>query len=143
MKPKAVLVDIDGTLFQEVPGWTQENDLQWVEETLKARQLTAGIELIKFFKQNGYKLVFLTARGQTCKKNTWLKFREAGIDHLVDSMWHRPVKWNTIAPVDYKKLMMKRIINKYEVHFAIDDSDRNLEMFRSFGIRTIDAKIWW
>ena len=27
MKPKAVIVDIDGTLFEEVPNWTQETDL--------------------------------------------------------------------------------------------------------------------
>lgn len=143
MKPKAVIVDIDGTLFEEVPNWTMETDLEWVEKTLDMPELQVGIDLIKVFKDSGFKLVFLTARGQTCKKNTWIRFREAGIAHLVDSMWHRPTSWNGVPPVDYKKFMMKRIMNKYEVMFAMDDSDRNLAMFESLGIKVIDAKRWW
>lgn len=143
MKPKAVIIDIDGTLFEEVPNWTQETDLEWVEKTLDMPELEVGIELVKVFKNSGFKLVFLTARGQTCKKNTWIKFREAGIAHLVDSMWHRPIKWNALSPVEYKRLMMKRIMNKYDVKFAMDDSDKNLAMFKSLGIKTIDAKKWW
>lgn len=143
MKPKAVIVDIDGTLFEEVPNWTQETDLDWVEKTLTMPELKVGIELAKVFKNSGFKLVFLTARGQTCKKNTWIKFKEAGIADMVDSMWHRPIKWNGLPPVDYKRLMMKRIMNKYDVMFAMDDSDKNLAMFKSLGIKTIDAKKWW
>lgn len=143
MKPKAVIVDIDGTLFEEVPNWTQETDLEWVEKTLAMRELEVGIALVKVLKESGFKLVFLTARGQTCKKNTWIKFREAGIAHLVDSMWHRPVSWNGVAPVEYKRFMMRRIMKKYDVKFAMDDSDKNLAMFESLGIKIIDAKKWW
>jgi predicted secreted acid phosphatase len=143
MKEKAVIVDIDGTLFEEVPGWTMETDAWWVEETLKMRELEVGIGLIKVFKEMGFKLVFLTARGQSCKKNTWIRFKKAGIHSLVDSMWHRPVKWNGVAPVEYKKFMMQRIMKKYDVVFAMDDSDKNLEMFKGLGIKVFDAKKWW
>lgn len=143
MKEKAIIVDIDGTLFEEVPGWTMEKDAWWVEETLKMQELEVGIGLIKIFKEMGFKLVFLTARGQSCKKNTWIKFKEAGIDNLVDSMWHRPVKWKDLAPVEYKKLMMQRIMKKYDVVFAMDDSDKNIEMFKGLGIKVFDAKKWW
>lgn len=143
MKEKAIIVDIDGTLFEEVSGWTMEKDAWWVEETLKMQELKVGIGLIKVFKEMGFKLVFLTARGQSCKKNTWIKFKEAGIDNLVDSMWHRPVKWNGVAPVEYKKFMMQRIMKKYDVVFAMDDSDKNIEMFKGFGIKVFDAKKWW
>lgn len=143
MKEKAVIVDIDGTLFEEVPGWTMETDAWWVEQTLKMPKLDVGIELVKLFKENGFKLVFLTARGQSCKKNTWIKFKEAGIDDLVDLMLHRPVRWNGKPPVEYKKFMMKRIMSKYEVVYAMDDSDKNIEMFKGFGIKVFDAKKWW
>ena len=143
MKPKAVVVDIDGTLFEEVPGWTMEKDLWWVEETLKMPELEVGIALIKVFKESGFKLVFLTARGQTCKKNTWKKFREAGIADLVDSMWHRPVSWNNVASDQYKKFMMKRIMKKYDVKYAMDDAPKNIELFESLGIKVFDAKKWW
>ena len=58
-------------------------------------------------------------------------------------MWHRPVKWNGVAPVEYKKFMMQRIMKKYDVVFAMDDSDKNLEMFKGLGIKVFDAKKWW
>jgi hypothetical protein len=136
-------VDIDGTLFEEVPGWTLEKDAWWVEETLKMRELEVGIGLVKVFNEMGFSLVFLTARGQSCKKNTWIKFKEAGIDHLVDSMWHRPIKWNELPPVEYKRLMMRKIMSKYDVMYAMDDSDRNIAMFKDLGIKVFDAKKWW
>ena len=143
LKKKAIVVDIDGTLFEEVPGWTLEKDAWWVEETLKMRELEVGIGLVKVFDQMGFSLVFLTARGQSCKKNTWIKFKEAGIDHLVDSMWHRPIKWNELPPVEYKRLMMRKIMGKYDVMYAMDDSDRNIAMFKDLGIKVFDAKKWW
>ncbi len=143
LKKKAIVVDIDGTLFEEVPGWTLEKDAWWVEETLKMRELEVGIGLVKVFDEMGFSLVFLTARGQSCKKNTWIKFKEAGIDHLVDSMWHRPIKWNELPPVEYKRLMMRKIMGKYDVMYAMDDSDRNIAMFKDLGIKVFDAKKWW
>jgi predicted secreted acid phosphatase len=143
LKKKAIVVDIDGTLFEEVPGWTLEKDAWWVEETLKMRELEVGIGLVKVFDEMGFSLVFLTARGQSCKKNTWIKFKEAGIDHLVDSMWHRPIKWNELPPVEYKRLMMRKIMSKYDVMYAMDDSDRNIAMFKDLGIKVFDAKKWW
>ena len=141
-KDIAILVDIDGTLFEEVPNWSPETDAWWVKETLKMPELTTGIRLILLFKQRGYKLVFLTARGQSCKKNTWARFKKAGIDKIVDGMYHRPKYWNDLAPVEYKEKMLRRIQNKYEIAFAMDDSVRNLAMFERIGIKTIDAKIW-
>lgn len=143
MKEKAVIVDVDGTLFEEVPNWTPETDLEWVEKTLQMPELTTGIELMKFFAESGFKCIVLTARGQSCKANTWIKFREAGIDKIVNAMYHRPSYWESIAPVAYKRNMMKRIMNRYDVRFAMDDSDRNLAMFAEFGIKTFDAKRWW
>lgn len=143
MKEKAVIVDVDGTLFEEVPNWTPETDLEWVEKTLQMPELTTGIELMRFFSEVGFKIVILTARGQTCKVNTWIRFREAGIDKIVDGMYHRPNYWVNLPPVQYKRNMMKRIMNRYDVRFALDDSDKNLAMFAEFGIATFDAKKWW
>ena len=106
-KKKAVLVDIDGTLVTVTENWSMERDLEWVEDTLKAEGLDKGIALLKAFKMLGYELVFLTARGQSCKKNTWKKLRQLKIDHLVDSMWHRPSKWENVSSSVYKKEMIK------------------------------------
>lgn len=143
MKPKAVLVDIDGTLVSVTPNWSMERDDQWVNETLNAEMLDGGIAMLKAFKLMGYELVFLTARGQSCKSNTWKKFREMGIDHMVDSIWHRPVKWTNVSSVEYKRHMIKMLLKKYDLQWAMEDESENQEMMRSFGINIIDAKKWW
>lgn len=143
MKPKAVLVDIDGTLVTVTPNWSMERDDQWVQETLQAEPLDGGIAMLKAFKLMGYTLVFVTARGQSCKANTWKKFREIGIDDMVDSMWHRPNKWNGISSRKYKEHMIKMLLNKYDLQWAMEDEEPNQEMMKSLGLNVIDAKRWW
>ena len=143
MKPKAVLVDIDGTLVSVTPNWSMERDDQWVEETLNAEVLEGGIAMLKAFKLMGYTLVFLTARGQSCKANTWKKFREIGIDDMVDSMWHRPNRLNGVSSKKYKEEMIIRLLNKYDLQWAMEDEEPNQEMMKSLGLNVIDAKKWW
>jgi FMN phosphatase YigB (HAD superfamily) len=143
MKPKAVLVDVDGTLVSVTPNWSMERDDQWVQETLDANGLDGGIAMLQAFKLMGFELVFLTARGQNCKANTWKKLRELEIDHLVDSIWHRPNKWNGISSRKYKEHMIKMLLNKYDLQWAMDDEDPNLEMMKGLGLNVIDAKVWW
>lgn len=143
MKPKAVLVDIDGTLVSVTPNWSMERDDQWVQETLNANGLDGGIAMLQAFKLMGYELVFVTARGQNCRANTWKKLRELEIDHLVDSIWHRPNKWNGISSRKYKEHMIKMLLKKYDLQWAMDDEDPNLEMMKGLGLNVIDAKVWW
>ena len=143
MKPKAVLVDIDGTLVSVTPNWSMERDDQWVQETLQAEPLDGGIAMLKAFKLMGYTLVFVTARGQSCKANTWKKFREIGIDDMVDSMWHRPNKWNGISSRKYKEHMIKMLLNKYDLQWAMEDEEPNQEMMKELGLNVIDARVWW
>ncbi len=142
MKPKAVLVDIDGTLVAVTPNWSMERDDQWVEETLDAEGLDGGIAMLKAFSLMGYKCVFLTARGQNCRRNTWKKFRELEIDHLVDSIWHRPVKQNGVSSRKYKEKMILMLQKKYDLQWALEDEEPNQEMMRSLGLKVIDARVW-
>ena len=143
MKPKAVLVDIDGTLVGVTPNWSIERDDQWIEETLFANRLDGGIAMLKAFNLMGYELVFLTARGQNCKANTWKKLRELEVDHLVDSIWHRPVKWNNVNSAKYKEHMINILLKKYDIQWAMEDEDLNLDIMKSLGLNVIDAKVRW
>ena len=142
-KKKAVLVDIDGTLVTITPDWSMERDLEWVEDTLKAKGLDGGIDLLRSFHLMGYQLVFLTARGQTCKKNTWKKLRELGIDHMVDSIWHRPTALNGVSSSVYKDQMIKKLKKKFNLVFAMEDEEKNQEVMRNHGLVVIDARKWW
>jgi hypothetical protein len=120
-----------------------ERDDQWVQETLNAEGLDGGIAMLKAFKLMGYELVFLTARGQNCRANTWKKLRQLEIDDLVDSIWHRPNKWNGISSRKYKEHMIKMLLNKYDLQWAMEDEEPNQEMMRSLGLNVIDARVWW
>lgn len=159
---KAVLVDIDGTLvtlthfdygvFVKKDDETEEEKefrvveylKFWDKETLNAKAIVGGVEKLKEFKNEGYKLVFLTARGQGCRKYTEMKLREVGVWEMVDSIWHRPVRWEGKKSFLYKEAMIKMLMKKgYEFEWAMDDEDANLEVMRKYGMKTLDAKGWW
>lgn len=153
MKAKAVLVDIDGTLvsltrfdydvFDGSPEDIRVYLDNWDVQTMTAKAFDHAVEMLKRFKQEGYALVFLTARGQGCRKYTWRKLREIGIADMVDAMWHRPRRWEGISSSVYKKAFMPRLMAKWDFHYAMDDEGKNLEMMEEFGIKIIDAKQWW
>ena len=153
-KNKAVLVDIDGTLvtltdfdydvFKTDDRSVIDEYLKfWDKETLNAEALVKGVELLKEFKEKGYTLVFLTARGQGCRKYTRMKLKEIGVLDMVDSMWHRPLKWEGKKSSLYKETMIRMLMKKYDFEWAMDDEDANLEMMERMGMKVLDAKSWW
>jgi predicted secreted acid phosphatase len=154
MKKKAVLVDIDGTLVTltdfNYEIFKQEKDVvieylkMWDKETLNAKVLNGGIDVLKKFKEQGYELVFLTARGQGCRKYTKMKLKEIGVWEMVDSIWHRPLRYEGVSSSLYKAEMIKMLIKKgYEFEWAMDDEEKNLRMMEGFGMKVLDAKKWW
>lgn len=161
MKKKAVLVDIDGTLveltpfdyevFKKMDDETEEEKEErvekylkdWDRETLNAGVITGGVEMLRKFKKDGYVLVFLTARGQGCRKYTEKKMKEIGVWEMVDSMWHRPLRWEGKRSSLYKEAMIKMLMKKWDFEWAMDDEDANLEMMEKFGMKVLDAKKWW
>lgn len=140
---KAVLVDIDGTLVSVTPDWSAERNAEWEKDTLNASALSGGIDMLYQFKEMGYALVFLTARGQGCRKYTEMKLREVGVWEMVDSIWHRPVRWEGKKSSAYKEAMIKMLMKKWDFEWAMDDEDANLEVMRKYGMKTLDAKGWW
>jgi FMN phosphatase YigB (HAD superfamily) len=140
---KAVLVDIDGTLVTVTPGWSLETNAAWEIDTVNADVLLKGIELVKQFKEEGYTLVFLTARGQGCRRYTRKKLREIGVLDLVDSIWHRPARWEGVSSSVYKEAMINMLMKKYDFEWAMDDEEKNLAMMERMGMKVLDAKSWW
>lgn len=160
-KKKAVLVDIDGTLvtltdfdygvFNKKDDETEEEKEVrvveylkfWDKDTLNARAIDGGVEQLRMFKENGYALVFLTARGQGCRKYTEMKLKEIGVWEMVDSIWHRPLRWEGKKSSIYKEAMIKMLAKKWDFEWAMDDESANLEMMERMGMKTIDARNWW
>lgn len=160
-KKKAVLVDIDGTLvtltdfdygvFAKRDDETEEEKEVrvveylkfWDKDTLNAKAIVGGVEQLVMFKNMGYELVFLTARGQGCRKYTEMKLKQIGVWEYVDSIWHRPLRWEGKKSSLYKEAMIKMLAKKWDFEWAMDDEDANLEMMERMGMEVIDAKVWW
>lgn len=158
---KAVLVDIDGTLVTLTPfdygvfvkkddETEEEKEMRvieylkfWDADTMNAEALVGGVELLKKFKEEGYALVFLTARGQGCRKYTVKKLKEIGVWEMVDSMWHRPARWEGVSSSVYKEAMIKMLMKKWDFEWAMDDEDKNLIVMEKMGMKVVDAKAWW
>ncbi len=142
MKEKAVLVDIDGTLVSITENWSAERDAEWVEETLNAVGYKFAIELVKKYKKMGYKIVVVTARGKSCKKNTIKKLEEIGVLELVDALMLRTTKYEGAKSFVWKKAAIKMLSHQYDFVYAIEDEDANAEVMKNHGIIVVDAKVW-
>lgn len=150
---KAILVDVDGTLvsvtdfdysvFDKGSEAVSEYLKVWDKSTLDASVYSEGVRIVKEFKAMGYTIVVLTARGVSCKKYTMKKFKEMGIDGVVDSVWHRPLAWEGKSSAAYKEHMIKKLSKKFNFHFAMEDEDKNIAVMTAAGIRVLDAKTWW
>ena len=144
LRRKAVLLDLDGTVLTVTPGWTPEGNDEWEERTMHASVIQLAAYVVALLKQEGYVIVALTARGMTCKKYTMKKLRQTGLDKLVDSIYHRPVRYEGVRSASYKEAMVRSLSRRYAFEHALDDEDPNLEVFRRLGIPNVwDAKAFW
>ena len=144
---KAVLVDVDGTLvgltefdygvFEKGKEVVEEYLKEWDKETMNAVVYEDAVKMLVEFKKMGYELVVVTARGQSCKGYTNKKFKEMGIDKLVDSVWHRPKVWEGKSSSLYKEAMIKKLSKKWVFEWAMEDEEKNKEVMKKAGM-----KIW-
>lgn len=142
MKEKAVLVDIDGTLVSITENWSAERDAEWVEDTLNAKGYGFAVSMVKKYKRMGYKIVIVTARGQSCKNNTVKKLEEIGVLGYVDVMMHRTRKYEGTRSAVWKDAAIKMLNHRYDFVYAMEDEEGNAEMMKSHGIIVVDAKVW-
>ena len=134
MKEKAVLVDIDGTLVSVTENWSAERDLEWVEETMNAVGYKFAVELVKKYKKMGYKIVIVTARGQSCKENTVKKLKEIGVYEFVDVMMHRTRKYENTRSAVWKDAAIKMLKQRYDFVFSLEDEEGNQKVMRRHGL---------
>jgi histidinol phosphatase-like enzyme len=142
---KAVIVDVDLTLVGDTPFDMErchsfEYLKEWHGETLDAEELELGVKLVKFFHQQGFTLVIMTARDVTGRQELMMKLRELGIAHLFTEILMRESVDNG-KPSDYVKgKMIDKVADKYNFLFAMDDANHGL--YRGRGIKIFDANKW-
>ncbi len=135
-KPKAVIVDIDGTVAirdEEIRDpFTTEFD-RLVADSPNTRI----IELVSLFFNNDYKIVYVTGRDGQGEEGTreWLRLNCPPYAAL-----------HMRLPNDYRKDMIvkeeiyrNKIESKYDVHFVLDDRDQVVSMWREIGLTCLQV----
>ena len=154
MKHKAIVCDIDNCLidiskidnvvaqgditYNEVFAFFEEkaNDLDWVVKTAPLFQL------IKFYYESDYEIILLTARSRRIQEETY-KFLTSGTPKLPKEIIivSRGLSEEGIPDDELKKLKLEKILEDYDVEICIDDKAKNCEMFKKYGIFTLQVVI--
>ncbi len=142
-KDHAIVCDIDGVL-NFIPKGHRDRILledgeacQWTELNLSSTAVcnTDMFKLLAFFYNQGKKLVFLTARGDSQRLHTeiWLRkgFTEIGYSHIEFTLFMRGWSCNDLeAPAMKSQMMQSCILPVYDVDFFFEDCPKNVAAMR-------------
>lgn len=131
--PKAILVDIDGTVAYN------DGHRGWYEYDKVANDLPHEdiLRLVHALSKDNF-IIYLSGRSEDCRVQTtdWLVRQGApmsGILLMRPSGDHRP-DW-----IVKNELIDEHVIGKYNIEFALDDRDQVVRHFRNRGIRVLQV----
>lgn len=122
-KPKAIIVDIDGTLAK----MNGRGPFEWlrVGEDLVKEPIK---NIVNFYHYNGFTVILFSGRDGVCRPQTEQWLRDNGINYL--ALYMRP-EGNNEKDSIVKKRMYHQYIEAYlDVQFVLDDRDQVVEMWR-------------
>jgi len=142
---KAAIVDVDLTLVGDTPFIMEKaHDAaylqEWHKNTLQAERLDVGVDFIKLLHASGFKLVIMTARDLTGRKELHQKLVELGIADLFHRIMMRHTHENGLPSGIVKRRMINDVDHIYDFKFAVDDS--NHDVYKSLEIKVIDSNKW-
>lgn len=132
-KPKAVIVDIDGTLAK----MTTRGPFDW--KRVGEDELVENVrDTVNALWEAGFKVIVLSGRDGVCHNETWDWL--AIHDVLFDEFWMR-------APGDMRpdniikaELFDAHIRDDFDVRFVIDDRDQVVQMWRAMGLQCFQVQ---
>lgn len=138
IKPKAIIVDIDGTLadcshrvhhLQRTPkDW--DAFYRGIHEDLTHEHV---LMLVEFFDRSHIQVIYVTGRSEAWRNDTeaWLSHRGlSGYTHL----HMRPDGDHRADDVLKREIYERDIQPYYDVLFALEDRSRVVKMWRSIGV---------
>ena len=153
MLKKAIICDIDGVLletkhiFEEIEKANLTGASKWDYFNRRANDYDVEvdsrvIELLETFANQGFRIIFLTARSIEIEKQTRAKI-ELAIARFSESIFDfllimRPSR-NIDSADKVKETWLHLLREKYDVMFAIDDDKANCDMFKSNNILTLQV----
>lgn len=128
--PKAVLVDVDGTIANK----GSRNPFDWKSVGEDTPHLDI-INLLTMFAKSGYEVIFMSGRDSVCIKETkeWLDRCVSGgyLDLGDRPLFMREEADQRKDSVVKFELYMKNVINNWDVEYVLDDRDQVVSMWRN------------
>lgn len=84
---------------------------------------------------NGYRIIIVTARNNSKRAQTIKELRDLGVKF--DEIHLNPGSSAPGAARAYKKDVMSRLLNKYDVVLAIDNSQQARSAYQSLGVKAV------
>lgn len=128
-KPKAILVDLDGTLFhmgdKRKPFDWDKVHLDEVDPIVK--------ETVQLYKNNGYYIIAVSGRDGICEAGSIASLNSAGIPY--DSFFMRAIGDQRTDRIVKEEIFWSKISANWDVKLALDDRDQVVAHYREMGIK--------
>lgn len=144
MKPKAIIVDIDGTLANSSKRTIDAaiaNDWDEFGKAIAHDKVNHWcLDMVKLYRNSGYKIIYVTGRSDRTINTTikWLK-RHGVFNPSRESLIMR-------KEGDYRKddvikngIYHKVIAPHFDIQFVLEDRKRNVAMYRELGLTVLQC----
>lgn len=135
-KPKAFLVDIDGTLAHNRGGrgWYDWNRVD--EDDLDEVIADIVYRLSVDYSEN-YKIIVMSGRDEVCREITERWLRKHGV--YFDALFMRAEKDMRKDNIVKEELFNKYVRDNYDVKFVIDDRLKVVQMWQRMGLKVLNV----
>jgi hypothetical protein len=133
-KPKAVMVDLDGTIAKMINRTPFEWDRVGEDEPVKN-----VIDVVKAMAIAGFKVIFVSGRDGSCALQTGM-WVDTHYDGPYENIFMREPKDNRKDNIVKLEIFDKYIRDNYNVVAVFDDRDQVVRMWRSIGLTCMQVE---
>jgi len=130
--PKAVIVDIDGTVALHVARGPYD-----VEKCNTDKPNRPIVSLVNELSSQGYVILFVSGREETYRGMTLQWFEDSKIHG--DFLWMRPTGDHREDSIVKQEIYNEKILGKYNIFCVFDDRNRVVEMWRNLGLTCLQV----
>lgn len=123
--PKAVWVDIDGTLADMTA--CGRGPFEW-HRVGEDDPIDTVIDVVKALRKDGYKIVLMSGRDEAAREPTVLWLKQHGVEF--DDFFMRPAGDQRKDNVIKAELFWEYVAPRYDIRFALDDRDQVVKYTR-------------
>ncbi len=131
--PKAVIFDLDGTIFEKSK---ERGYYDWNKVALDTPKEYV-VNLLKMYQENGYKIILLSGRDEAARSGTIECLSKYSINYEVLHMrQHNDMRSDDIVK---KEIFEREIKNKYYIESVTDDRPKVLRLWFEIGLNVFSV----